>query len=250
MLSLIYKNLSSKIRNLSATKRINENSVCYRTAHNNIKCVEHVPLLKNGSVDYSKVFQILKSLLLDGNFELALLHVQRVSDKLSRPDNGQSSSEPEEVHSILDTQELKNELAEAMDTEESSITTQESSETTQESSETTQESSANTEESTTSNNTSSKRVKFSENHESSENEHKTIISALCKHTDHVKSLSEFYIKYVEGGPERRKERDLIRMSSPLFKLYSGKAETDQDRYLDTLGGLLTKVTFVLCFILD
>lgn len=208
---------------------IEQTSFCVRTAHSNIKCVEHVPLLKNGSVDYSKVFQILKSLLLDGNFELALLHVQRVSDKLSRPDSGQSSSEPEEVHSILDTQELKNELAEAMDTEESS--------------ETTEESSANTEESTASNNTSSKRVKFSENssHESSENEHEPIISTLCKHKDHVKSLSEFYIKYVEGGPERQKERDVIRMSSPLFKLYSGKAETDQDRYLDTLGGLLTKI---------
>ena len=211
--------------------------------------MEHVPLLKNKSVDHSKVFQTLKSLLLDGNFELALLHVQNVAKKLASSEQEKSSSEGETPQSIVDTQELKEELAEAMDTQDSSITTEKSSATTLESSTTTQGSS-NTQESATlteKSNTppsSPKRVKFSEDtkaDKSSENKHETIISSLCKHKDHVKSLSEFYMKHIEESAERQKERDMIRMSSPLFKLYSSKAETDQDRYLDTLGGLLTKV---------
>ena len=212
--------------------------------------MEHVPLLKNKSVDHSKVFQTLKSLLLDGNFELALLHVQNVAKKLASSEQEKSSSEGETPQSIVDTQELKEELAEAMDTQDSSITTEESSATTQESSTTTQESSTNTQGSTTLTEESTtppsspKRVKFSEDtkaDKSSENKHETIILSLCKHKDHVKSLSEFYMKHIEESAERQKERDMIRMSSPLFKLYSSKAETDQDRYLDTLGGLLTKV---------
>ena len=194
-------------------------------------------------MDHTKVFQTLKSLLLDGNFELALLHVQNVAKKLASSEQEKSSSEGETPQSIVDTQELKEELAEAMDTQDSSVTTEESSATTQESSANTQESSTPIDESTTPP-TSPKRVKFTEDtksDKSSENKHKTIISSLCNHKDHVKSLSEFYMKHIEESAERQKERDMIRMSSPLFKLYSSKAETDQDRYLDTLGGLLTKV---------
>ena len=174
---------------------------------------------------------------MDGNFELALLHVQNVAKKLTSSELEKSSSEGETPQSIVDTQELKEELVEAMETQNSSVTTEESSATTQESS------SVPTQDSTTPP-SSPKRVKFSEDtkvEKSLANKHETIISSLCKHKDHVKSLSEFYMKHIEQSVERQKERDMIRMSSPLFKLYSNKAEADQDRYLDTLGGLLTKV---------
>ena len=241
----------------------------FRTAQSNLQCVEHVPLLKNKTVDCSKVFQTLKTLLLDGNFELALLHVQRVSEKLgkerseteeklsesgtassetekevSESDSERGSLETEELtpQSIVDTQELKEELAEAMDTQESSLNTQDFSVTSSDAG--TQDSSVVSRDSTTPS-SSPKRVKFSENSkpEPSDSKHETIISSLCKHKDNVRGLSEFYMKYIEEGAERQEERDMIRMTSPLFKHYNSKASTDQDRYLDTLGGLLTKVMY-------
>ena len=72
-------------------------------------------------------------------------------------------------------------------------------------------------------------------------EYEAIIKSLCDEEDHVKALSHFYMKYVENGAERQKERDDAKRASPVFKLYNEKALNDQDRYLDTLGGLLTKV---------
>ena len=72
-------------------------------------------------------------------------------------------------------------------------------------------------------------------------EWKSIITALMNSTDSVAALSEFYMTYIEGGPERHNERTELRRSSPLYQLYSRKADEDKDRYLETLGRHLKKV---------
>ena len=126
----------------------------------------------------------------------------------------------------LDTQELNLELTSAMDTQESDIT-------------------ASSDEGSKSLMRSPKKLKSSAK-SSEDGEFETVVKVLCDHEDPVKALSEFYTKFVENGPEREKERDELKRASPVFKLYNEKALNDQDRYLDTLGGLLRQVLIYGC----
>lgn len=212
-----------------------------RTAKNNLSYISTIPLLSSDSTtpDYQKIFNTLKTLLLDGSFELSLLHIQHLSDKLKSTTSStspsplltsESSSQDDitvtsQVNS-LDTQELNLELTSAMDTQESDIT-------------------ASSDEGSKSLMRSPKKLKSSAK-SSEDGEFETVVKVLCDHEDPVKALSEFYTKFVENGPEREKERDELKRASPVFKLYNEKALNDQDRYLDTLGGLLRQVLIYCC----
>ena len=169
------------------------------------------------------MFDTLKTLLLDGNFELALLHIKRVSEQLKKNSNSENIAKEDSVdqNSSVDRED-------AMETQENVGAPS-----------TTPLSSPKPSGLAPSETTSTSPP--SENKAASGADYEHIIRALSSEPDQVKAMSQFYVDHLENGPERRAERDRIRKSSPLYKLYSNKSDQDQDRYLDNLGRLLKSV---------
>lgn len=153
----------------------------FRTAQNNITCVEQVLITSENKLNFVNTFNTFKSLLLDGSFELSLLFLKNITEKLKslKEASSQSPVSTSELNTI-DTQELKAELLEAMETDQSEAQT--------------------STQSTTPSGSPSKKVKFSDDviDNSAETDHEEIITSLIESDDPVKSLSEFYVKYVDN----------------------------------------------------
>ena len=174
-------------------------------------------MINESEVDFDKVYHNLRLFLLDGNFELSILHVKTVSNKLK-----EITGKPQS----LDTQEIRQELENEMESRDSNITA-----------------STTTSNQETQNTISSNQETQSTIVEDSKVE--SVIRGLCDSDNLPKSLTQFYIEHIENGEERKKEKLEQLLSSPEYQIYSTKALQDQDNYLDSLENILRKVCHFL-----
>eukprot|EP00116_Pleurobrachia_bachei_P003941 sb/3464203/ len=161
---------------------------CFKTAATNVDVVNSIPKRDDESVDFEEFLKILRTLLLDGMFELSLLFLRSLKSHVKADGEKEKGKDEEDK---METDEVTGET--------------------------------NKEE------------------ESGDDSAEKIIQELITSPDETSALSSFYMKHIEEGKERTEERAALQKSSPLYRLYSARAEQDGDRYLETLSRLLREI---------